>query len=206
MREKLSSIKRKMDIHLNDAREFSEDFVGLVGIDMARVSDCLLVQLYGFAMGQSRDVFSVSDVMQGVEGRRPGICSKPGEPFRHDTLSGFWKAHVSDAHDISCNLVLELPKKDEAMCNTIRDLEKEEAQNPSKNGMPGRLAQTVVDGYEKRAERKALTGDWIIYGKHESKNYYLAVAEHARTKEEDEELYQRLNALCGAQFPFLFTR
>lgn len=70
---------------------------------------------------------------------------------------------------------------------------------------PGIVAyRTVIEGYKKRAKR-GLTGDWIIYGKHEGRNYYLALAAHEEGERPNAiQLYKTLQQVCAAEFPFLF--
>jgi hypothetical protein len=36
----------------------------------------------------------------------------------------------------------------------------------------------MLDGYTDRATNQRLTGDWIIFGKHDGANYYLDLATH----------------------------
>lgn len=59
-----------------------------------------------------------------------------------------------------------------------------------------------MEGYEDRVAR-GLTGDWIIFGIHESKNYYLDLGTHSEG-EDGESLYKKLRNGCQAEFPFLF--
>jgi hypothetical protein len=57
------------------------------------------------------------------------------------------------------------------------------------------------ESFEKREEEGRLTGQWIVFAKHEGRNYYLAVASH---KENYQELYDRIVESCKEEFPFLF--
>lgn len=62
----------------------------------------------------------------------------------------------------------------------------------------------VVQGFEERAQR-GLTGDWIIFAKHDGRNYYLDLAIHEEGKEYNADaLSQRLRNGSHAEFPFLF--
>lgn len=64
------------------------------------------------------------------------------------------------------------------------------------------LVSLIVEGsYEKRASQQKLTGEWIIYAKYQSKNYYLTLAQH---DEGDDVIHQRIIEGCQADFPFLF--
>lgn len=49
-----------------------------------------------------------------------------------------------------------------------------------------------------------MTGDWIVFGKQQGKNYYLDLATHAEP-EEPARLYEKLRGGSEAEFPFLFA-
>ena len=65
------------------------------------------------------------------------------------------------------------------------------------------LHSFVMEGYERRASPNKLTGDWIVFAKHEGQNYYLDLATHS---ENDEALYMKLHQGSAAEFPFLFEK
>jgi hypothetical protein len=62
-----------------------------------------------------------------------------------------------------------------------------------------------VDGFEERAAQR-LTGDWIIFAKHDGQNYYLDLATHeeAQGQANSERLMQKLRDGSRAEFRFLF--
>lgn len=65
----------------------------------------------------------------------------------------------------------------------------------------------VRDGGLQAARSKAkLTGEWLIFGVHEQKNIYLSICIHSNSPEQDREIYDALLALCGDEFPDVFTR
>jgi hypothetical protein len=47
-----------------------------------------------------------------------------------------------------------------------------------------------------------MTGDWIVFAKHQGQNFYLGLATH---DDDDEALYERLRQGGEWEFPFLFT-
>lgn len=61
----------------------------------------------------------------------------------------------------------------------------------------------VMDGFERRSRRGAMTGEWLIYYVHEGRNCYLDLAQHAE-QENEEALYHRLRAKTAGEFPFAF--
>jgi hypothetical protein len=62
-----------------------------------------------------------------------------------------------------------------------------------------------MEGFVDRAKR-GLSGDWIIFGKHADRNYYLDLATHDEGKQgaPSERLYKKLREGSAAEFPFLF--
>lgn len=56
-----------------------------------------------------------------------------------------------------------------------------------------------------RASAQRLTGDWIIFGKHNEADYYLGISTHEEGAEGGgKELMNRLRRNCEAEFPFCF--
>ena len=69
-----------------------------------------------------------------------------------------------------------------------------------------RLAhKLVLGGLDDRAAARRMTGDWIIFAKHEGQNYYLGVATHNEARRDPHTLYQRLRSGSEWEFPFLFA-
>lgn len=56
----------------------------------------------------------------------------------------------------------------------------------------------VMDGYYDRSGAEELTGEWIVYAKHDERNYYLTLGRHG----EDEAIMTRVGA-CREEFPEL---
>jgi hypothetical protein len=64
------------------------------------------------------------------------------------------------------------------------------------------VANDVVYGnLGRRQADKAMTGEWLVFAKHEGKNYYLAVATHDSSTHDD--LRQQIDTISCKEFPFL---
>lgn len=64
------------------------------------------------------------------------------------------------------------------------------------------LTRDVVQGnWARLREAERLTGEWIVFAKHEGQNYYLSLATHDKTTHED--LRRNIDAICCPEFPFL---
>lgn len=63
------------------------------------------------------------------------------------------------------------------------------------------LAHRVTfEPIEERIREGRLTGEWIVFAKHEGLNYYLSLSTH---KTDDETLIRNIREICLPQFPFL---
>lgn len=149
-----------------------------------------------------------SDVIQSLEGVSRRANAPKARPFKGAALSGLWKVHFIDPKFILRNIHTEWGMFDEnshkfaELCARVAAAEERE---PSAYGWQGRLAhEFVVGGYEKRAKKRKLTGEWLIFGVHKEKNVYLALCEHSSGPAEDKEICGALKRLCGPEFPELF--
>jgi len=204
------SILIGFDVTADDIREFESSHVGLCGVDTARMSRYLLVQLTSAWKHRSMSTFAVTDVIQYLEDIKPTLCTADPRPFKGPALSGLWKAHFVDARFLVKNVCKEWgmfsedSKKFSELCQLVVF---DEAREPSADGWQGRLThELVVGGYEKRASRRNLTGEWLIFGLHEGKRYYLALCTHTKGAEQDNAVYSALEGLCGGEFPAIFTK
>ncbi len=175
-----------LQIDSTDIADFLHDNPGLCGIDLARVSDLLVAQLASVHKHRMFDSFSVTDVMQELEGSGRGVPVKY-DAFKHMPLRGLWKAHFFDARFLARNIIehwglrFENSSKFSNLCAQGAD---EEEAEPSAYGWQAKLAHRLtIDGMEQRA-KQGLTGEWIVFGKHNGSNYYLCIAKHTSQAED----------------------
>lgn len=198
-----------LHISEKDVALFRDDNPGFCGVDCTRVSRLLVAQLTSARKHRTFNSYSVTDVIQKLEGVGRNGCEKREKPFKHPPLQGFWKAHFFDARFLIKNLKnhwglgFEDSPKFNALCSRVAE---EEEKTPSAHGWQGRLAhEFTICGYEERAKRKNLTGEWIVFSKHNSRNYYLCLTKHSTSIKEDGEIYALLKNFCTQEYPFLFA-
>lgn len=64
------------------------------------------------------------------------------------------------------------------------------------------IVNDVVHGnWQRLREAERLTGEWIVFAKHEGLNYYLTLTTHDRTLHQDDR--QQIENICYPEFPFL---
>jgi hypothetical protein len=203
-----SDVFEGFDVSEDEVNHFSRDHPGFCRVDMSRVSQFLLIQLASISKHRAYNSFSITDVIQELEGVGRG-CKRRFEQFKHPPLKGFFKAHFFDARFMVMNLInhwgleFESSPKLSSLISRVMD---EEEKEPSRFGWQGRLAhEMTVGGYKERARKNRLTGEWIIFAKHNNLNYYLCISRHTKSKQGDQEIYDFLKILCEHEYPFLLS-
>ena len=190
-REELRTIK----VALTDDRPYVD-----------RISFALTVQL--FEMRSSlREQALVIDELDVLEGLRPRLHTKAAEQFKHVPLYPLWHKHFSAPRHAMRNIgnwwnICGTNQK--ALDAMVRTVAADYGADPDvwQRVLAHRF---MLDGYTDRATHQRLTGDWIIFGKHDGANYYLDLATHEEGTQ-PERLLEKLRAGSAAEFPFLFNR
>ncbi|MCK9398337.1 MAG: hypothetical protein M0Q44_22470 [Methylobacter sp.] len=192
------------DVSEDEVAHFRNNHVGFCRVDMNRLSQFLLIQLTSISKHRAYNSFSITDVIQELEGVGRG-CKQRVDQFKHLPLKGLFKAHFFDAQFLTRNLINHwgLECENSPKLNSLFSrVTAEENKTPSKFGWHGHLAhEMIVGGYEEKAKKR--TGEWIIFAKHNNLNYYLCISRHTKSKQEDQEIYDFLKLLCEREYPFL---
>jgi hypothetical protein len=150
--------------------------------------------------------FSVLDELDYLEGIRPTSRTKAEEQFRKRPLHPLWHKHFFLAKHVLRNVGVRWNLHNGGNKDHTKMLD-EVAKNygESPEVWPNYLAHRLVaQGFEERL-RRGLTGDWIIFAKHDGKNFYLDLAIHEEGEEcRADALLQRIRNGSHAEFPFLF--
>jgi len=166
----------------------------------ARMAELLWLDMYAL-----NAVFGVSpqDILSAIGEMEPGGQQssgvKPATQFRNMPLKGLWHKHFFSPHFLPQNILLGLGK------TGIEKLTKE-VLDPTKSAtitreMLAELAHRVVhEPLEARLADQKLTGEWVVYLRHEEKNYYLCCNTHAAG---DQFIYERIMENCVRDFPDL---
>lgn len=169
-----------------------------------RVSMALAFRLLG-APESGLDAWAVLDELDHLEGIKGTSRTKGACPFRRPPLKPLWHKHFSSARHVGRNIGVRWNlggngNKDlDAM---LHEVARDYGDDPE--SWPKMLAHRIVEGYSERM-RRGLTGDWIIFGVHEGRNYYLDLATHEEgTPENADRLFAKLQQGSAAEFPFLF--
>jgi len=169
-----------------------------------RVSDYLVSQLREMAEEGRVHTETVVDEIRYLEGLRDRTRTKKAKKFSGGKLKGFWHSHFfnGDASEQAKNYT-KLLDKEGAFEKVCRDI-------IAKTNDPMELSRLVAERvvsrqYQDITNAKSWTGNWLIYAKHNGRNYYLMVASHSITGDDTDLLYFEMKNKCKFQFPFLFN-
>ncbi|UQS15180.1 hypothetical protein [Pseudomonas sp. HS6] len=179
-----------------------------------RMSQCLALRLHNGSILRRINKFSVLDeiaLLEKTPTSRP-TGTKAAEKFRGPILGRFWHKHYFDAYHLPQNIQnkwfseyalkhrLLKEKLHEILLVEEDDSDMEKYRNVKANQISHAL---VYGGIEARRNRRALTGEWLIYYVYDGLNYYLDLANHEEL-DDQQGIYNRLRDNCAWEFPFAF--
>ncbi|MBY0316330.1 MAG: hypothetical protein K2Q26_12460 [Bdellovibrionales bacterium] len=168
----------------------SEHMESELGIDPSyarRVGPGLLLQLYLGLITRTLHYHQVLDEINHLEGKGIGSRTRPPDQFLKLPLKGLYKKHYSQPNFIPRNVATETKQisKDEVeRCKTWEEMW---------------ALYDPVKLFEQRIARNAMTGQWIVFAKHENENYYLCLGSH----NDDENILKNINKFSTPVFSFL---
>lgn len=97
------------------------------------------------------------------------------------------------------NILLGLGKNGlEKLANEVIDPQKASVFTPEM--MEELVHRATHEPIEKRDQQGKITGEWVIFAKHEGKNYYLCLNTHDAG---DQQIYDKIMEHCVRDFPDL---
>jgi hypothetical protein len=202
-------MKCEFTIHIGDKTETVRDAdlaryadkIGLNRVANDRCSSVFVMDLLLHERFLGVEAWAIVEEIKALEEGRCGVGTKPASQFQHEPLCSLhlWKKHYFSARFVAHNIKNQLGRgKLTRLVNKIFD-----PQNPRiiTEEMITELAHAAtVEQIEQREDAGELTGEWIIFAKHEGQNYYLCLATH---ESGDQALFNRITSTCIPQFPFL---
>jgi hypothetical protein len=165
----------------------------------ARFSSLFRVQLDELTLRRVVNPFQILEEIKALEGC--GVSrTKRETPFRKGPLAGLMHKHYFSARQIVFNVnnywarAGMLERAISKMAATVRA-----ADGPWT--VSGMMANRLVDDAIKhKTLGRSLTGDWIVYKRHNGRNFYLTLAAH---NERSADIYGRLAPYAAREFPEL---
>jgi hypothetical protein len=163
----------------------------------------------GFAVALDRlgkqfgEDYDVSREIDALEGLSPHSSTKRPTQFKRPPLRPFWHKHFSTSRHLMRNVGLRWGLEKSGNCDfsaAIERVTREYGDQPDlwQKRLP---YQIVLGGLHDRTTARRMTGDWIIFARHEGRNFYLGLGTHEESRDA---IYQRLRDESECEFPFLF--
>lgn len=185
-----------------------ENFVRLIGLDQAapgRYSMLLVLGLFGGLQSGFLNPAKVINEIKALEGNGRASQLKAPIQNKYPPLKGLWHKHYlagglsSMARNLKNGLIKDgLPWLDQLVQDAERSGEERYITEEHAKMI---VKDAVHDNWLRRASAAELTGEWIIFAKHDARNYYLALASHDQSGHHM--LRSQIDALCCHEFPFL---
>lgn len=184
-----------------------QHFVEMIGLNNAapeRYSILLALQLLGGALSGVQNPAKVIREIQELEAGLSGQLKAPIQN-RHPPLKGLWHKHYMQdgLSSLAMNVQKGLSKYGmpffEQKIQEAKDAGEERFLSP--DDVPALVSDIVRGNRERLAEAQAITGEWLVFAKHEGKNYYLCVTTH--DKSTHDHLRKQIDEVCCKEFPFL---
>lgn len=169
-----------------------------------RISAMLLIELYFRSeIMENLNPSKVKAEIDALEGNRVS-CTKPETPFKGKALSGLWHKHYQEdgISSLATNLLIESKRYTYELSDTaLSELEEIDDEDERNWILAGSFAHEFTHGnLHRRRERAAMTGEWVIFARHEGENYYLCLGSH---QEGDWSIRDKILARPCYEFPFL---
>lgn len=198
-----------IDLSRDILDQFFDNEFAFYRLPRERISDLLLSQIFICEKLRIHNIFYITDEIKYLEGITGVTRTTKETPFKGDFLKGLWKKHFYSDRFLPRNLANFLSSKagGKAFDSCIREVVQDNQGDFIEEKTLWKIADFASWGaYKIKAshagERKgALTGEWLIYGKHDSFNYYLCIARHNAG---DENIRREIENICMDEFPFLF--
>jgi hypothetical protein len=179
--------------------------IGLEDVAAGRYSAHFLTELFCHsAISGKINPFMVMDEIKYLEGCGGRTGTKEPSPFARSILSGLWHKHHREVGIRSMAMNLEHALRDYGLPSLEALVRTAEASGEDRyvtEDVVDQIAHDAVIGnYERRSDANRLTGEWIVFAKHEGQNYYLCLGTH---KSGDGVIRQKIESVCVAEFPFL---
>lgn len=171
--------------------------VAFYRLDLSRISTVFLAQTYTSEKNRIFDTFDLTNPIKILEGIPTVNDTPPEEQFKHHLLAGLYKKHFSSPRFLVKNLQNFQRSKEGA-----KHFEKvwKKACKITDSGIIdetfiGYLCHHMtVPPFEIKRRSNSMTGEWIVFHKHEGHNYYLTIAFHG---ESNDQIYEKVMLACS---------
>jgi hypothetical protein len=181
-------------------------FARMIGLEAAapdRYSILLLGQLFAGTVSNSQNPAKVVYEISALEGVGPASRTKRPTPFKLGPLRGLMHKHylTDELSAMARNIKQEIDRSGLPLLRRmVREAQRAGELRYFKPSDAAGISQDAVRAYLRRGDRRALTGEWLIYARRQRKNYYLCLANHHT---DQAHLRTAISRMCCREFPFL---
>lgn len=194
----------KVSLNRQQLEELVSSNVSFSGLDISRFSMVFLAQTIQMNINRVINTHQMMDEIRYLEGLGSESQTKKAAAFNKEPLKGLMKTHFTDASFILKNIGIHMG----VLNGGGKKLDKliQEAFDKNTSGVvDDEFVSYISSGItfgalKERAEKKKMTGEWIVFQEHEKKNYYLTLAAH---NEGDSVIYKRVLDCYELDYPFL---
>lgn len=166
-----------------------------------RISNLLIAQLRIGLITNEIHVEKVLDAIHSVESGSDKDRVKKEQDFRGEILKGYSKKHFFQSSFLGQNIINELKLHSDKSAKFERIYEEVARKYQTPEEIAAMLAHKMsFEAFEIRANKRKLTGEWIVFTEHVGEKYYLTIAFH---HENDVQIKRRIITNCKEQFPFI---
>jgi len=182
-------------------------FIESIGLKRAapgRYSALLVANLLGGAFSDRQNPASIVREIELLEMGERGQFKAPIQN-RRQPLKGLWHKHY--LQDGLASMAMNVDKGLKLFGMPFFDQKIREAANAGETryfdpeDIPALVDDIVIGNRRRLAEQQALSGEWIVFAKHEGQNYYLTIATH--NSETHQHVREQIDRVCCIEFPFL---
>lgn len=194
----------KISLSRQDLEEFAANDLGFYGLDISRISSIFIAQVMQMQGNRVINTHQMLDEVKYLEGLRSVSSTQTVSDFKREPLKGLMKTHFTDARFIVKNLGAHFGYDHGGNRNLDALISEAFARNESgyvdEKFINFIAHESTVGALQKRAKKKKISGEWIVFQKYNEKNYYLTLAAH---DEGDENIYRRVCDAYDLDFGFL---
>lgn len=175
---------------------WASDSAAFYGIELSRLSTVLLTQAHSLSINRVFSTLDLTAPIKALEGLRSSCTTGPEDQFKHAPLTGLYKKHFTSPRFIPTNLSNFLASKDGARhFNKVWDKAAQVSgtQDIDETFIKYLTHNMVLSPIEIKSSSKRTTGEWVVFHKHEGKNYYLTFGSHSET---NDDIYKRIVLAC----------
>ncbi len=195
-------------INESDLDEWFGNDIAFYKLPRERISTLLLAQLYIIQKMRTHNIFYITDEIKYLEGIVGTTKTEKEDKFKGNLLKGLWKKHFYSDRFLFRNIsnYLLSKKGSNKFDNKVKELFSENEGEYLEDKTIKKIADFASFGIFKNKlsqagnKKNCLTGEWIIFFKHNGSNYYLCIARHDTG---DDKIRDQILSTCVNDFPFL---